>query len=308
MKGLELARQYYQMCGVPMLKSRFGAYTGRIAAGLVGEGSECFGFDDELSRDHDWGPGFCLWLAEDDLQSIGQDLQQAYLALASEFLGYRRQETPEGGGRVGVQSIGGFYRRFIGISQAPSTLQQWRAIPESYLATATNGEVFADEAGDFSAIRARLLAYYPEDVRIKKIVARAAIMAQAGQYNYPRCLARGELVAAAMALGEFMDSAISMVYLLNKRYKPFYKWMHRGIMALPILRQSYDLLSRLCDSCGADPVQNQEAIELLCNLVICELQRQGLTDMDNTFLIEHCPAMSNHIQDKELRSLHIMQE
>ena len=49
-------------------------------------------------------------------------------------------------------------------------------IPEAFLATAANGRVFYDEYGRFTAIRNRIKSYYPEDVRIKKITARAAVM------------------------------------------------------------------------------------------------------------------------------------
>ena len=62
MKGLELSKRYYEEYGQAMIQRHFRQYEERIAAGLVGMGSECFGFDDEISRDHDWGPAFCIWL------------------------------------------------------------------------------------------------------------------------------------------------------------------------------------------------------------------------------------------------------
>ena len=67
MKGLEIARAYYEEYGEPMLRERFPALMPFIAAGLTGSGSECWGFDDEVSRDHDFEPGFCLFLPGEDV-------------------------------------------------------------------------------------------------------------------------------------------------------------------------------------------------------------------------------------------------
>ena len=58
-----------------MIDERYASVKHRIAAGLVGHGSECYGFDDALSRDHDFGPRVCLWLTADDYAEFGERLQ-----------------------------------------------------------------------------------------------------------------------------------------------------------------------------------------------------------------------------------------
>ena len=64
MKGLELNRRYFNEAARESFLARFESDLAQLAAGLIGAGSECFGYDDEISRDHDWGPGF-LVLIED---------------------------------------------------------------------------------------------------------------------------------------------------------------------------------------------------------------------------------------------------
>lgn len=317
MKGLELSRKYYETLGVPMLKSQFGSYYDRIAAGLVGEGSECFGFDDEISRDHDWGPSFSLWLCKEDYDIIGAELQNAYNKLPAEFSGFSaRTETELSGKRVGVHSIGDFYKKYIGLERSPITIDEWRRIPEHLLAVATNGEVFYDPLGKFSEIRQKLLDYYPEDLRIKKIVARAAVMSQSGQYNYQRSLRRQEFVAAQLALDEFVRNGISMVFLLNKKYAPYYKWMHRGLRDLPILSDTYVLFNIICLPANTEKIAireffnlKYEAVEEICRLVAEELKHQELTDIEgDNFLQNHCTSMTERIKDPKLKKMHFMSE
>lgn len=303
MKGLELSELYYREIGEPWLHTCFPEYENRICTGLVGAGSECFGFDDAYSRDHDFGPSFCIWLTKEDYQMIGREMMEGYCRLPGSFRGVpARVVSPHGDGRVGVLEIDAFYTAMIGQPQAPNTLLDWLFLPESYLAMATNGKVFADPLGEFSRVRKELLQFYPEDVRVKKIAARAAVMAQSGQYNYARCRKRGELVAAQLALDEFIKAAISMVYLLNRVYTPFYKWMHRGMENLQILPQIQGKLTALL----TEP-DKEERIEEICQLVIGELRRQGLTDETDGFLEYHAGSIMERIEDDTLRSLPAMQ-
>ena len=71
MKGLELSRKYYLAFGQELSEREFPEISDRITIGIAGEGSECFGFDDDISKDHDFGAGFCLWLNDEDYESFG---------------------------------------------------------------------------------------------------------------------------------------------------------------------------------------------------------------------------------------------
>ena len=315
MKGLELAEKYFIRVGAPMTEARFPFLRDRLAAGLVGDGSECFGFDDVFSQDHDWGPGFCLWLTEADYEAHGRALTEAVEALPRAFAGFHgRSESGWGQGRVGVFEIGRFYQRFIGLSRPPETLDEWRRIPEESLAVATNGKVFTDPLGEFTRFRQALLAYYPEDVRLKKIAARCMAMAQSGQYNFMRSARREEAVAAEIAEGRFIEESLSMVFLLNRVYKPFYKWMHRALKDLPILGQTlHGLLRSLVDTREGDLVESVHErksglIEVVCKEVIAELRRQGLSRSTSDFMLDHGPEVQSRIQDPDLKKMDVWVE
>ena len=46
MKGLDLALSYFNEYGKPMIEKEFSEHADKITVGLVGEGSECYGYDD----------------------------------------------------------------------------------------------------------------------------------------------------------------------------------------------------------------------------------------------------------------------
>lgn len=296
--GLELCEAFYEEFGKPMIRERFPEYEHLIAVGLVGEGSECFGFDDQVSRDHDFGPGFCLWLTDPVYDEIGEKLQRAYDELPTTYMGVTRFTTLRAQKRVGVFRIGDFYESLIGLKDVPTTQNQWLFLDDYRLATAVNGKVFKDDLGEFSRIRKGILAYYPEEVRLKKIARQAALMAQSGQYNYSRMFGRGEKVTAAIALSEFMKHTMAMVYLLNRTYAPFYKWMHKGMERLVILPEIRDILNALVDFQTGDE-RIPQTIEIIVALIIAEMKKQGLTSGEDNYLDHHTDNILRRIPAKE---------
>lgn len=314
LSGMELAFISFAQFSAATICKRFQEYSTRVAAGLVGEGSECYCFDDEYSRDHDFGPSFCIWLTENDFHKFGSEMQAEYDKLTKDFFGLEmKHENKYSAERRGVFEIGDFYRKYIGLKRPPVTLQEWRGIPEENLSIVTNGRVFSDSLGYFSKFRNELKAFYPEDVRMKKLAARCAIMAQAGQYNYPRSIRRLEYVAAQQALATFINGAISAVFLLNKEYKPYYKWMHRALKTLPILGGEiyFKLLELTTENNSLDnSIFNKriQIIEEICQMVSKEIVNQHMSRSTSDFLLDHANEIQGNIMNADLRLMNVMAE
>jgi hypothetical protein len=300
MKGLDLAEAYYFEYGAPMIEKKFNAYVNRFAVGLVGPGSECLGFDDEISMDHDWGPGFCIWITDEDHPRIGKAVQEEYEKLPGSFMGFGPRISSRGEEwRTGACRIRDFYQRYTGLNQVPGDLKEWLAIPDHSLALCTNGRIFFDPLGEFSRWREALRHFYPEDVRLKKLASRCMTISQAGQYNFERSLRRNEGFALLYAEAQFCMDVLSLIFLLNKRYTPFYKWMHHAVRELPLLGENvHEMISDLISQ--KDYVKKHLNIEEICALIIRELRRQGLSDSESDFLLDHAHNVHGRIKDREL--------
>jgi len=309
MKGLDLARAYYEECGRPVLEREFADLLPYLAVGLTGGGSECYGFDDDVSTDHDFEPGFCLFLPGEDAVDRRQAflLERAYAKLPNEFRGVSRQRvSPVGGSRHGVIRTADFYTAAVGSPDGELSLDAWLHLPDYALAEAINGELFFDGYGEVTRIRERL-SQMPEDVRLKRLAGQLLLMAQAGQYNYTRCLRHGEPAAAQLACVEFVQATMKAVFLLNGRFLPYYKWSFRAMRDLdPDLAETLaSLLSGdIADEAAA--AKKYDTIESVATRVITMLQERDLTRAICGDLEKHAYSVNDGIRDGAVRNLHIL--
>ena len=310
MKGLELSENFYKAYGKPMLEEQFADILPFLAVGLAGSGSECFGFDDAVSQDHDFEPGFCIFLPGEDLVDSRKAfaLERAYAKLPREFMGYRRSVlSPVGGNRHGVIRIEEFFEQKTGDKNAEIPVEGWFYIDEQFLAEATNGKLFCDPFGKMTELREKI-AYLPEDVRLKKLAGYLLLMAQSGQYNYGRCVRRGESAAAQLAMGEFVNAALRVIFLLNKRYLPYYKWSFRALKELVVPETLAADLEFLISSgnTASESVRKRDTVERLCAYAAEELRRQSLSAEMSDELERHAYAVNGKIKDATVRNRHIL--
>ena len=326
-KVLDLSQEFFEEVALPSLRQVFPSDWERMGAGLVGNGSECLGFDDELSLDHDCGVEFYVWLSEEDFERMGGAVHSWKARLFDEHSDDPacpfRAESDYGMAPT-VLTPGRFYASLIGMPQGPQSVMEWRRVPESNLALCVNGRVFADPLGEFTRTREHLLGYYPEDLRRKKIAARCMALAQTGQYNYLRIAQRGDVVTKHIALDKFVQDAISLTFLLNKRFMPYYKWAFRAMCDLPLLAADVAPLleSFYADDLGQralegelDPgtvlvreVSTEDrnralVVERICALFAAELAHQGLSSTSDTFLARHGEQVQATITDPMLSKL-----
>ena len=231
---LEKNRWFYDHEVSGMIHREFPEYEDRIAVGIAGEGSDCLGYDDEISRDHDFGTGVCLWLTDEDMARFGDRLSDAYNKLVDRkeraFFTERLRE------RRGVMTIHDFYSDILhadcDAEHGVMSEDTWYHLDHSCLKTATNGEVYRDDLGVFTAFRQLLLDYYPDRVWRTRIAEELHTYSSALQINYARCMTRRDIVAAELCRAKGIASAMELFFLLNRTYPPYYKWTFRAMTEL----------------------------------------------------------------------------
>lgn len=305
MNGIDLSKKYFYDIAYPIFKKNCPEILDISSIGLVGEGSECFGLDDDISKDHDFGPGFCIWLSEDDVKIYKNRIESVLKKLPKEFLEYKRIDSQITDKRVGLFSVEDFYEKYTSVRKFPINDIDFLKIPESFLATVTNGEIFLDNCKLFSAYRKYLLDFYPEDVIRKKLAAYLFQMAQAGQYNLKRSLDRSDISATFFAKAEFMEALFGVLFLFAKVYMPYYKLRYKRLVQINYYpSQLFEDMNKFILANGKkDLLYLSEKLSIYVKDI---LKYRSITRSNDDFLLTHAIEVQNSIKNPQIRAINLV--
>jgi hypothetical protein len=294
MKGLDLSREYYFECIKPIIQDKLPELEGEYAAALIGYGSDVIGNDDEISRDHEWGPRCHIFLSEEMQKKYASKLDRILdEKIPFEFQGFPTRFTfTEYWGSIPSKSNTGYHhvvittpRRFleltIGIPGVPESDIDWLAVSEQRLLEFTAGEVFEDFTGELTELRERL-GYFPEDVWRYRITFALESLGWDDEL-ISMCGQRGDLISMHLNAARTVEKIMRLVFLLNRIYAPLYpKWLHRNFMKLPEI--AADIEKSLLTMLEAKEYQpKMEALNLIYEKI--------LTFMENRNLCKKHPAV-----------------
>ncbi len=251
-KGLTLSKTFYEECFKPVIDRDFADFKEKIAVGLFGRGSDCYGYDDPSSADHDWGPGFLVLVSKETYAEIGDRLTEAYNALPDEFMGCKKAPTVSGHRRRGVFVTEDYFKELLG--KYPIAKEDYVIVEDSVLSTLVNGEIFTDPEGTVTRIRTEFMEGYPESLLYLKIAESMSKASQATQYNYSRMLSRNDKISAGIMLADGLKEAMKLAHFLENKYPPHDKWLFRSVHDLEAGSELASLLTVAYDSGNVTPL------------------------------------------------------
>lgn len=238
-KGLRLGELFYEQAARPLLEKQFPALA--YSAAMLGWSSEILGYDDEESRDHNWGPRFQLFLAPEDYDARGTEIKETLARLLPRtFRGYSTNFRaipgdapnvvliePAAAGepvnhKIDLETFEGWWRHNMGRPPAGElTAADWLTFSEQKLLAFTSGRVFRDDLG-LEELRRRF-GYYPEDVWLyllacewKYVAEEEAFVGRAGFV--------GDELGSALVASRIVRRLMRLCFLYERRYAPYSKW------------------------------------------------------------------------------------
>lgn len=246
-KGLDLCRGFFFDIAKPVLDNAFPAL--RYSAGLIGYGSDVLGYDDEVSRDHMWGPRFYLFIRPQDMADKQLIFNTLCEALPYQYQGYSVNFTepdPNDNGvrhakyidcgkvnpLIFIQTFDEFLVERIGTADLPSLRPlDWLAFSEHRLLSLVSGTMFIDNLNLMDKISP--LKYYPPDVKAYLIASNWNIIASE-QAFVKRCGSYGDEIGSLLICARIAERLMRLCFLYKDTYAPYSKWLGTAFDRLPV--------------------------------------------------------------------------
>jgi hypothetical protein len=271
--GAELARAFFTEVVDPILTSRFAGLP--FAAARVGTGSDVLGFDDETSRDHDWGVRLSVFVPADVVASVDGELAQR---LPESFNGYptRFAFTGERESRhhVEVTSVSDFAVNRLGFDPRRGvTLADWLSVTGQAVLELTAGPVFADRAAELEELR-RALSWYPDDVwryvlacDWDRIDQELPLMSRAADV--------GDDPGSRIIAARLVHVVMHLAFMLERRWPPYAKWFGSGFTQLGVAEAVTGAVAAAVTS--SDARVRQSSIARALDALLAQQNALGLT-------------------------------
>lgn len=259
--GREISIEFIHVIVWPLMQKSLGDQANRLAIAVIGTGSDVSGLDDEVSRDHHWGPRANIMLLPEDAENLLPKVDEVLARdLPSQFRGFTVTRDVKIMTGVCSTTIHQFFEYFLGTAQLPESNLDWLGLCETDLNHVTGGVVVIDGPGELTR-RRHILAYYPEPVWMKRIADWCMyITGRDAPYNLYRVAKRDDHLTGAIYKALYLKQAMEMAFMLNRRYAPYTKWLNRTFRALP--RFASDM-APMIDAIAAETDMKKNVIQMI---------------------------------------------
>lgn len=246
-KGLDLCRNFFFDTAKPILDRHYP--TLNYTAGLIGYGSDVLGYDDEVSRDHMWGPRFYMFLNRKDLHLKNQIFDTLADELPYTYMGYSVNFTEPDPHDNGVQHpkmiFSGRVNPLIFILTFDEFLEDqlgtcdiehltepdFLTMSQHRLMSLAAGSLFVDDLG--LGQRLEPIRFYPDSVKRYLIASNWSIIASEEAF-VRRCSDVGDDIGSIIICARIAERLMRLCFLYTNQYAPYSKWFGTAFRLLDV--------------------------------------------------------------------------
>ena len=249
----------------------------RYAAGRLGSGSDVLGFDDVMSRDHDWGCRLTLLVDEPDRDAVPQISGLLEEKLPESYRGFpvRFPVTwePSRAHKVEVSTVAGFAASRLGIDPTGQmSAVDWLVLTGQSVLEVTAGPIFIDRTAELARVRATL-RWYPPDLERYVLAAGWQRLSQQ-MPMVGRTAVRGDELGSRLLSAQLADDVMWLAFALSRQWPPYAKWRGTAFQALAI---AADLARPLAASASAPGWHDREgSLAEACEVLLSAQRARGL--------------------------------